>query len=104
MIIRLNKPLKPSRRGYMAISKLLNGTNYWTALKRLLLIAACVVLPTNAWAQWTTSGSNIYNSNSGNVGIGTTTPIAKLDVNGMMKIEGSNVLEFNTGNETNGIG
>src|SRR5260221_1595416 len=31
-------------------------------------------------AQWTTSGSNIYNSNTGNVGIGTTVPIAPLQV------------------------
>ncbi|WP_408096741.1 tail fiber domain-containing protein [Peredibacter sp. HCB2-198] len=29
---------------------------------------------------WTTSGSNIYNNNSGDVGIGTTTPTAKLHV------------------------
>jgi hypothetical protein len=32
------------------------------------------------FAQWTTSGSNIYNSNSGNVGIGTTLPAAFLDI------------------------
>ncbi|MCX5692086.1 MAG: hypothetical protein NTX47_00130 [Candidatus Omnitrophica bacterium] len=31
--------------------------------------------------QWTTSGNNIYNANSGNVGIGTTAPVTKLQVN-----------------------
>ncbi|MEJ8820357.1 hypothetical protein [Lacibacter sp. H407] len=30
--------------------------------------------------QWVPSGNNIYNSNSGNVGIGTNTPISKLSV------------------------
>ncbi|MDD5750691.1 MAG: hypothetical protein PHU56_03535 [Candidatus Pacebacteria bacterium] len=29
---------------------------------------------------WTSSGNNIYNSNTGNVGIGTTAPTAKLEV------------------------
>ncbi len=29
---------------------------------------------------WTTAGSNIYNSNTANVGIGTTTPAYKLDI------------------------
>lgn len=31
---------------------------------------------------WTTAGNNIYNSNSGDIGIGTTTPNSKLQVNG----------------------
>ncbi len=31
-------------------------------------------------ASWTTSGNNIYNSNTGNVGIGTTNPIGTLSV------------------------
>ena len=31
--------------------------------------------------QWTQSGNNIYNSNMGNVGIGTTTPQYHLDIN-----------------------
>ncbi|MFA6969217.1 MAG: tail fiber domain-containing protein [Candidatus Paceibacterota bacterium] len=32
--------------------------------------------------QWTTSGNNISNANSGNVGIGTTNPGAKLEISG----------------------
>ncbi len=33
-------------------------------------------------SQWTTSGANIYNSNTGYVGIGTTNPTYKLEVQG----------------------
>lgn len=40
----------------------------------------------DASAKWTTSGSDISNNNAGNVGIGTTTPAAKLEVNGGVKI------------------
>ncbi|MFA0960748.1 tail fiber domain-containing protein [Roseivirga sp. BDSF3-8] len=32
------------------------------------------------YAQWTFSGTNIYNTNSGNVGIGTTTPATDLEI------------------------
>jgi hypothetical protein len=41
-----------------------------------------------AWASqsggggWTTIGTNIYNSNAGNVGVGTTNPVYKLQVDG----------------------
>jgi hypothetical protein len=33
-------------------------------------------------SQWTASGNNIYNNNSGNIGIGTTSPGAKLEIVG----------------------
>jgi len=39
---------------------------------------------------WTGSlGGNIYNANSGNVGIGTTTPAHKLTINGKLFVDGS---------------
>tara|TARA_B100001013_G_scaffold28001_1_gene15360 strand:- start:3235 stop:5745 length:2511 start_codon:yes stop_codon:yes gene_type:complete len=40
---------------------------------------------------WTESGNNIYNGNSGNVGIGTNNPTEKLDVDGSLFIRGSNI-------------
>ena len=36
---------------------------------------------------WVVSGNNIYNSNSGNVGIGVNAPTAKLHLSGLMKID-----------------
>ena len=41
--------------------------------------------------QWTTSGNNIYNNNTGNVGIGIISPIYKLDVSGETRISTTNV-------------
>lgn len=35
---------------------------------------------------WTLTGTNLYNNNSGNVGIGTNAPTAKLDVRGTFKL------------------
>jgi len=37
---------------------------------------------------WLANGNNIYNTNTGNVGIGTTAPGAKLEVAGQVKITG----------------
>jgi Phage T4 tail fibre len=39
-----------------------------------------IMLPLLGNAQWLTNGTSIYNSNTGNVGIGTSTPSAKLNV------------------------
>ena len=52
-----------------------------TAALALLAVAA---LPGAAHAQWTTSGNNISNTNTGNVGVGTgaSAPAGKLDVKG----------------------
>jgi hypothetical protein len=46
-----------------------------------LVLVFCAILTTSA--QWTTSGSNIFNSNAGNVGIGTSSPSSKLDLQGL---------------------
>lgn len=41
-------------------------------------------------SQWITTSSNIYNSNSGSVGIGTAVPLSKLDVRGSVFSYGEN--------------
>jgi hypothetical protein len=46
----------------------------------ITLLALCLCNPAEVRAQWTTSGTNISNTNTGNVGVGTTNPAAKLDV------------------------
>ncbi|HEV2763446.1 MAG TPA: hypothetical protein VGV38_10760 [Pyrinomonadaceae bacterium] len=49
------------------------------ALLALLLLLA---LPGAARAQWATNGNDIYNTNSGNVGVGTATPQGRLHIAG----------------------
>lgn len=44
-------------------------------------------------AQWTTNGNNINNTNSGNVGVGTTNPAQKLDVAGAIASSGITVID-----------
>lgn len=56
-----------------------------------------------ATAQWS-SGTDIYNTNTGNIGIGTTSPVSKLDVAGPVNIMSGNNLTwgglFENGNPT----
>ena len=48
------------------------------------------VTPTVGPSYWTASGNNIYNSNTGKVGIGTQSPTFPLEVNGWAAVSGSN--------------
>ena len=48
----------------------------------VLLSALVALTSTTAVAQWTTNGNNINNTNTGNVGVGTTAPATKLHVAG----------------------
>ena len=50
----------------------------WAAF--LLALAFMMAQPAKAQTQWVTNGNNINNTNSGNVGIGTTIPLATLHV------------------------
>lgn len=54
---------------------------YYAALVALLCTQT-------TFAQWTTSGNDIYNTNTGNVGIGNTTPTEKLTLSGNLKLTG----------------
>jgi Phage T4 tail fibre len=49
-------------------------------MKKLSIILLSLSIKVALLAQWTTSGANIYNSNSGNVGIGTNSPAALFEV------------------------
>ncbi len=49
-------------------------------MKRIASIVLPFIFPCLSFAQWNTSGNNISNTNTGNVGIGFSTPVAKLHV------------------------
>lgn len=67
-----------------------------------------LISPGAAGGGWTASGNNIYNSNTGNVGIGTTSPNASLSVARGTGVDGAaaffgtdNVSHFNYGSDEN---
>jgi hypothetical protein len=69
--------------GFYGVTPVVQQTgNVCTALNALGLTTSC---SESGGAQWTTLGSNIY-YNTGNVGIGTTSPSQKLDVAGNINV------------------
>lgn len=60
------------------------GTNY-TISGTTQLLSVPYALYAGASSQWGANGTDIYNNNSGNVGIGLSIPTAKLDVVGKTK-------------------
>jgi hypothetical protein len=64
------------------------------------LLLLCCQLSFTAHSQWQ-NGTNIYNTNSGNVGIGTQTPNFHLDVNGSVAVGGTT---YNLGQTANSSG
>lgn len=78
-------------------------------MKRNFLIGIFVCSNFVALAQWTTSGTHIYNSNTGNVGVGLTSPSEKFEVSGNVKawnsyIGTSNALISRSGDHVTGVG
>lgn len=62
--------------------------NYADSNNNGLLTSSDWIQFKNSTSRWTLSGSNIYNNNAGNVGIGRSSPTKKLDVNGDALING----------------
>lgn len=60
-------------------------------MKKVFLSITASLLTLTSFAQWTTNGNNVTIDK--NIGIGTTTPTTKLDVNGDAKV---NILHLNT--------
>lgn len=51
------------------------------SMVHLFVLICLLAVPDRLQAQWTTNGNNINNTNSGNVGVNTTSPTARLHVN-----------------------
>ncbi len=49
-------------------------------MKKILAVIVFVLIGVASFAQWTTNGNDIYNTNTGKVGIGTSTPSTLLNV------------------------
>lgn len=57
----------------------------------ILIMVWAFILPPGAQAQWTSpdANGNINTTNTGNVGIGTTTPAEKLSISGSLRLDGT---------------
>lgn len=75
--------------------------------KRIFTKSAVVVVSLfcfSAFSQWTTSGTDIYNSNSGNVGIGTANISNKLEIAGNVGINNSDIFLRGGTDQNHGLG
>lgn len=70
--------------GYLLLSDA-NGNASWTSSSTLFS------------DDWTANGNNVFNNNSGNVGVGVNNPQDKLHVSGNMRIEQGRINFTNTG-------
>jgi hypothetical protein len=73
-------------------------------MKTKLILGSFLALTASINAQWTTSGSNIYNSNTGNAGIGTTAPLNKLDILTTTASDGIRITHNGTGSNRGAAG
>jgi hypothetical protein len=86
-------------------------------LKAASLACLNVLFSSSLFAQWTTSGNNIFSSNLGKVGIGTSNPAQKLTISGGLRVDdagtfggdlsvtdNANWLHFGTTTSGEGIG
>lgn len=65
------------------------GTTYQLmGTSQLLSVPYALYAAESGGSSWTVSGNNIYNNNTGNVGIGVTTPLSKLDVSNVFGVRG----------------
>ena len=54
--------------------------------KHLIISLIFSIFFVNLHAQWQTSGNNIFNTNSGNVGIGVNNPSQRLEIAGNIRL------------------
>lgn len=75
------------------------GTNY-TISGTSSLNSVPYALHAKTSGDWLNSGNNLSNTNSGNVGIGTSTPSEKLEVNGNIRFTGNTFKRLGNGSGT----